>query len=256
MLSVECLQRGEFQPRDNFHPDALNELAQSIASQGIIQPLVVRKVTARRYEIIAGERRWQAAKIAGLLEVPVIIRSIDNHTALAIGIIENIQRESLTPLEEANALQQLSRDFQMTHQQIAQVVGKSRASVSNSVRLLQLNEAVKVELNEGKLEMGHARALLSLDAKTQLRLAKRIIHKSLSVRQTEDLVKQTLNPAPKTAPPTPSPAIETLRDALSQTLSTTKVAIKVEIKDHNAQGKIIIHYRSKDALDAILAHIH
>ncbi|RUM78360.1 MAG: chromosome partitioning protein ParB, partial [Candidatus Thioglobus sp.] len=197
VLSVNALQRGKFQPRDDIDPDTLNELAESITSQGIIQPLVVRKVTYDKYEIIAGERRWRAAKIAGLDEIPVIVREIDDQVALAIGLIENIQRESLTPLEEARALQKLIEDFKMTHEEISHVVGRSRSAVSNLIRLLQLNESVKQLLGSGKIEMGHARALLPLNEDQQLDVANQVIQRSLSVRQTEELVKRILNPKPK-----------------------------------------------------------
>ncbi|BBB23809.1 chromosome partitioning protein, ParB family [Isorropodon fossajaponicum endosymbiont JTNG4] len=250
MLSVGWLQRGKFQPRDDIDPNTLNELVSSITSQGVIQPLVVRKVSYDKYEIIAGERRWRAAKIAGLNEVPVIIRKIDDQVALAIGLIENIQRESLTPLEEAKALQQLIEDFKMTHEEISNVVGRSRSTVSNLIRLLQLNNAVKQLLSSGDIEMGHARALLSLTEEQQLDVANQVIKKSLSVRQTEELVKKVLNPTPKK-----STSIDPRILELMQTLSK-KLASKTEIKSNGNQGKIIIHYQSIDELDNILNHIN
>jgi len=250
MLSVNALQRGKFQPRDDIDPDTLNELANSITSQGVIQPLVVRKVTYDKYEIIAGERRWRAAEIAGLDEVPVIVREIDDQVALAIGLIENIQRESLTPLEEAKALQQLIEDFKMTHEEISQVVGRSRSAVSNLIRLLHLNESVKQLLGNGKIEMGHARALLSLKEDQQFDVANQVIQRSLSVRQTEDLVKRVLNPKPKKSTPL-DPYIATLVQSLNQKLES-----KTEIKQSNNKGKIIIHYSSSDELDNILKHIN
>jgi ParB family chromosome partitioning protein len=197
MMHVNSLQRGKYQPRDDIDPEALNELAESIKSQGVIQPLVVRKITFDKHEIIAGERRWRASILAGLEEVPVIVREIDDQVALAIGLIENIQRESLTPLEEAKALQQLIVDFKMTHEEISQVVGRSRSSVSNLIRLLQLKEPVKKLLNKGSIEMGHARSLLPLDEENQIFVANEVIKRSLSVRQTEALVKKVLNPKPK-----------------------------------------------------------
>ncbi|MBE8159116.1 MAG: ParB/RepB/Spo0J family partition protein, partial [Betaproteobacteria bacterium] len=240
-LSVNILQRGKFQPRDDIDPETLNELANSITSQGIIQPLVVRKIAPKKYEIIAGERRWRAAKIAGLKEVPVIIRKIDDQVALAIGLIENIQRESLTPLEEAKALQQLISDFQMTHAQISGVVGRSRSSVSNLIRLLQLQPEVKQLLSKRQLEMGHARSLLSLKAKQQLEIANQVVKKMLSVRQTEELVKRTLAPKPvKTAV-----IIDSRIDALMKSLNQ-KLKSKAEIKGSGDKGKIILHYGSKD----------
>jgi ParB family chromosome partitioning protein len=249
LLSVNALQRGKFQPRDDIDPDTLNELANSITSQGVIQPLVVRKVTYDKYEIIAGERRWRAAKIAGLDEVPVIVREIDDQVALAIGLIENIQRESLTPLEEARALQKLIEDFKMTHEEISHVVGRSRSAVSNLIRLLQLNESVKQLLGSGKIEMGHARALLPLKEDQQLEVANQVIQRSLSVRQTEELVKRVLNPKPKKSTEV-DPHITSLMQSLSKTLDS-----KTEIKQNNNKGKIIIHYSSSDELNNILKHI-
>ncbi|WXU00827.1 MAG: putative chromosome-partitioning protein ParB [Catillopecten margaritatus gill symbiont] len=250
MLSVNELQRGQFQPRGNFDPEALNELADSISSQGIIQPLVVRKITYNKYEVIAGERRWRAAKIAGLTEVPVIVRKIDDQVALAIGLIENIQRESLTPLEEAKALQQLIEDFKMTHEEISHVVGRSRSSVSNLIRLLQLSNEVKQLLNNGTIEMGHGRALLPLEAEQQFKVANQIVQKQLSVRQTEELVKRTLNPKP-----VKSNEIDPHIKALSSTL-TEKLNSKAEIRANGNKGKIIIHYQTKDELNELLQRIN
>lgn len=249
-LNVHLLQRGEFQPRDDIDPETLSELAESITAQGIIQPLIARKLKSGQYEIIAGERRWRAAQIAGLREVPVIVREIDDKVALAIGLIENIQREALTPLEEAKALQQLIEDFQMTHEEISHMVGRSRSSVSNLIRLLQLGDGVKSLLSSGKLEMGHARALLSLDEQTQLKISNQIIAKSLSVRQTEELVKKALNPISK-KPKDVEPYIEALMDSL-----TRKLTCKTEIKTNGNKGKIIIHYSSSDELDGILNRIN
>ena len=250
MLNVNALQRGKFQPRDDIDHDMLNELADSITSQGVIQPLVVRKVSYKKYEIIAGERRWRASKIAGLKEVPVIIREIDDQVALAIGLIENIQRESLTPLEEAKALQQLISDFKMTHEEISNVVGRSRSAVSNLIRLLQLNNSVKQLLSDGKLEMGHARALLSLKTEQQFDSATQVIKKALSVRQTEDLVKNILNPKPKKIQAMTDPHIDVLMKTLNQKLES-----KAEIKANGDKGKIVLHYGSKNELENILKHI-
>jgi ParB family chromosome partitioning protein len=248
-MNINHLQRGEFQPRNDMDPEALNELAQSITSQGIIQPLVVRKLDYGKFEIIAGERRWRAAKIAGLDEVPVIIRQIDDKVALAIGLIENIQREALTPLEEARALQQLIEDFKMTHEEVSHVVGRSRSSVSNLLRLLQLSEPVKQLLGQGKLEMGHARALLSLSSEMQLNAANQVVKKSLTVRQTEELVKKILNPIIKKTNST-EPHIQALSYAL-----TVKLSTKTEIKTNGNKGKIVIHFQNKNELDSILKRI-
>jgi ParB family chromosome partitioning protein len=250
MMHVNSLQRGKYQPRDDIDPEALNELAESIKSQGVIQPLVVRKITYDKHEIIAGERRWRASILAGLEEVPVIVREIDDQVALAIGLIENIQRESLTPLEEAKALQQLIVDFKMTHEEISQVVGRSRSSVSNLIRLLQLKEPVKKLLNKGSIEMGHARSLLPLDEENQIFVANEVIKRSLSVRQAEALVKKVLNPKPKKVLDI-DPFIQDLSATLSKKLNS-----KIEIKDIDNKGRIIIHYKSKSELNDIVKHFN
>ena len=250
MMHVNSLQRGKYQPRDDIDPEALNELAESIKSQGVIQPLVVRKITYDKHEIIAGERRWRASILAGLEEVPVIVREIDDQVALAIGLIENIQRESLTPLEEAKALQQLIVDFKMTHEEISQVVGRSRSSVSNLIRLLQLKEPIKKLLNKGSIEMGHARSLLPLDEENQIFVANEVIKRSLSVRQTEALVKKVLNPKPKKVLDI-DPFIQDLSATLSKKLNS-----KIEIKDIDNKGRIIIHYKSKSELNDIVKHFN
>jgi ParB family chromosome partitioning protein len=250
MMHVNSLQRGKYQPRDDIDPEALNELAESIKSQGVIQPLVVRKITYDKHEIIAGERRWRASILAGLEEVPVIVREIDDQVALAIGLIENIQRESLTPLEEAKALQQLIVDFKMTHEEISQVVGRSRSSVSNLIRLLQLKEPVKKLLNKGSIEMGHARSILPLDEENQIFVANEVIKRSLSVRQTEALVKKVLNPKPKKVLDI-DPFIQDLSATLSKKLNS-----KIEIKDIDNKGRIIIHYKSKSELNDIVKHFN
>ncbi|MBA5249797.1 MAG: ParB/RepB/Spo0J family partition protein [Gammaproteobacteria bacterium] len=249
-LNVNELQRGKFQPRDNFDPDTLNELANSISAQGVIQPLVVRKITYDKYEVITGERRWRAAKIAGLKEVPVIVRKIDDQVALAIGLIENIQRESLTPLEEGKALRQLIEDFKMTHEEISHVVGRSRSSVSNLIRLLQLSDEVKALLNSSKIEMGHGRALLALATEQQIEVANQVAKKSLSVRQTEELVKRILNPKPSKTNIL-DPRIEALSDSLGKKLNS-----KTEIKASGDKGRIIIHYQTENELNTILNRIN
>jgi len=249
-LNVNELQRGKFQPRDNFDPDTLNELANSISAQGVIQPLVVRKITYDKYEVITGERRWRAAKIAGLKEVPVIVRKIDDQVALAIGLIENIQRESLTPLEEGKALRQLIEDFKMTHEEISHVVGRSRSSVSNLIRLLQLSDEVKALLNSSKIEMGHGRALLALATEQQIEVANQVAKKSLSVRQTEELVKRILNPKPSKTNIL-DPRIEALSDSLGKKLNS-----KTEIKASGNKGRIIIHYQTENELNTILNRIN
>ena len=191
-IGVEQLQRGKYQPRTDMHPDSLDELADSIRVQGVVQPIVVRPVAEGKYEIIAGERRWRAAQLAELQDVPVIIRDLDDRAAIAVALIENIQRENLNPLEEALALSRLIREFEMTHQQAAEAVGRSRAAVSNLLRLLELGKVATEHLKAGSIEMGHARALLSLSGKDQDITANKVADSKMSVRATENLVKKIL----------------------------------------------------------------
>jgi ParB family chromosome partitioning protein len=249
-MQVNQLQRGQFQPRSKFDDSKLDELTQSISYQGVIQPLVVREVAANQFEIISGERRWCAAKRAGLEEVPVVVRDIDDQVALAIALIENIQRESLTPIEEAKALSRLIHDFKMTHEEISQVVGRSRSAVSNLLRLLKLSDAVKALLEDGEIDMGHARTLLTLPDNLQIKLALEIIARDLSVRQTEVLVRQTLNPSP-TNVKKPSPQWLEMIESISKRLNS-----KTEIKPGKGDsGKIIIHFDSKESLNDIFKKI-
>jgi ParB family chromosome partitioning protein len=196
VLPVEFLQRGRYQPRRHFDENKLQELADSIKAQGMVQPIVVRSVGDNNYEIIAGERRWRAAQLAGLAEVPVFIREVDDQTAMAMALIENIQRDDLNPLEEAVALHRLLDEFGLTHQEIANAVGKSRTAVTNLMRLLELAPEVKALVDDRKLDMGHARALLALKAGDQRKAANEVVKKGLSVRATEALVKALLNPKP------------------------------------------------------------
>jgi ParB family chromosome partitioning protein len=250
-LPIEFMQRGKFQPRKDMNPEKLQELADSIKAQGIIQPIVVRKIGDDKYEIVAGERRWRAAQLAGLQQVPVVIKDIDDRTTMAIALIENIQRQDLNPLEEAEALRRLLDEFAMTHQQIADAVGKSRVTVTNLLRLMDLHAEVKKLLVGGQLEMGHARALLSLDAVKQIAAAQKIAREGLTVRAAEKLVKD-LQTEPK---PQKSKTInhDTLR---LQDELTAKLGAKVSI-DHkeNGVGKLIINYRSLEELDGILEQI-
>ncbi len=247
-LPIEYLQRGKYQPRRDIDPEKLQELADSIKAQGIIQPVVVRKISFERYEIVAGERRWRAAQLAGLQQVPVVIRDIDDQATMAIALIENIQREDLNPLEEAEALRRLLDEFGMTHQQIADAVGKSRVTVTNLLRLMDLQPEVKKLLISRELEMGHARALLSLDAAKQIELANKIAREGLTVRDAERLVKEALM-GPKTT---------TIRQRDKDTLRlqeqlTSKLGAKVLI-DHkeNGTGKLVINYTSLEELDGII----
>jgi ParB family transcriptional regulator, chromosome partitioning protein len=251
VLPIEFLQRGKYQPRKEMAAEKLQELADSIKAQGIIQPVVVRSIGTDKYEIIAGERRWRAAQLAGLADIPVIIRNIDDRAAMAIALIENIQREDLNPLEEANALRRLLDEFGMTHQQIADAVGKSRATVTNLLRLIDLHPEVKILLSTGQLEMGHARALLPLEPVKQIALANKVAKEGLSVRATEALVKISQEePKPTTAKTVDA---DTLR--LQQDL-TTHLGAKVFV-DHksNGAGKLIISYTSLEELDGIIEHI-
>jgi ParB family chromosome partitioning protein len=250
-LPIEYLQRGKYQPRKDMNPEKLQELADSIRAQGIIQPIVVRSITPERYEIVAGERRWRAAQLAGLQEVPVLLRDIDDRAAMAIALIENIQREDLNPLEEADALRKLLDEFAMTHQQIADAVGKSRATVTNLLRLIELSPEVKKLLANRQLEMGHARALLSLNDSQQLAVAQKIVKDGLSVRAAEQLVKNC-HLEPK-APLEKRIDNDTLR---LQNELTAKLGAKVVI-DHkeNGGGKLVITYTSLDELDGIIGQI-
>ncbi len=196
LLPIEYLQRGKYQPRQDINPEKLQELADSIKAQGIIQPIIVRQLAYEKYEIIAGERRWRAAQLAGLTQVPIVVKEMDDRSAMAVALIENIQREDLNPLEEAEALKRLLEEFEMTHQHIADAVGKSRTTVTNLLRLIELHSEVKKLLVNGQLEMGHARALLSLDGAKQVAAAHRVVKEGLTVRATERLVKD-LHSEPK-----------------------------------------------------------
>jgi ParB family chromosome partitioning protein len=252
-LPIEILQRGRYQPRREFAQEQLQELANSIRTQGIIQPLVVRKISADRYEIIAGERRWRAAQLAGLTEVPAIIKDIPDEAALAVALIENIQRENLNPLEEAIALQRLIDEFSLTQQEVAEAVGKSRTTVTNLLRLLTLQPDVKTLLEHGDIEMGHARALLALNDIAQSQAAKMIVAKGLSVRETEELVRtwNTKKSTAKSSPTEPSADIRHLQKNLSDKLGA-QVMLQHSAK---GKGKLIIRYNSLDELDGILTHI-
>lgn len=250
-LPVEFLQRGKYQPRKDINPERLQELADSIKAQGIVQPIVVRRLAAEKYEIIAGERRWRAAQLAGLAEVPTLLRDIDERSALAIALIENIQREDLNPLEEAEALKRLLEEFGLTHQQVAEAVGRSRASVTNLLRLLELQPEVKQLLVSGQLEMGHARALLGLSGAKQVAAAHKIASLDLTVRAAEQLVKDLQ--AEKKPPETQQPDPDTVR---LQNHLTERLGARVVITHKSAgHGKLIISYSSLDELDGVLKRI-
>jgi len=255
-VGVELLQRGKYQPRVDMHNESLEDLADSIRAQGVVQPILVRRVGAGGYEIIAGERRWRAAQLAGLQEVPVVVREMDDRAAIAVALIENIQRENLNPLEEARALERLIGEFDMTHQQAAEAVGRSRTAVSNLLRLLELGEVATAMVQRGELEMGHARALLALDGRRQAEAAHQVVNHALSVRATERLVKKLL--AEASAGPAKAAAARRDPDLvhLEQGLSD-RIGAPVQVQ-HNQKGKgrLIINYNSLDELDGILEHIH
>lgn len=252
-LPIEFLQRGKYQPRKDIDPEKLRELADSIIAQGIIQPIIVRPLQDDKYEIIAGERRWRAAQLAELQEVPVVVKDIDDQAVMAIALIENIQREDLNPLEESEALRRLLDEFGLTHQQIATAVGKSRATVSNLLRLLDLHGEVKNLLAKGLLEMGHARALLSLDEKEQVDLAYKAVKQGLSVRAVEKMVKDLQRPVEKKSTEKPQKDPDTLR--LQEDLSV-KLGAKVDINhQQSGKGKLVINYTSLEELDGIINKI-
>ena len=254
-LPVERLRPGKYQPRTHMDDTALAELAASIKSQGIMQPILVRAIDhtpgAERYEIVAGERRWRASQLAGLSEVPVLIRSIPDEQALAMALIENIQRENLNPLEEAQGLQRLIDEFGLTHQQAADAVGRSRPAATNLLRLLQLTAAVQDLLMAGKIDMGHARALLPIPGAQQVALAQRIIQKSLSVRETERLVQQIINPPKQPAAQPVDRDILRLQEELSDVIGAA-VAIRSNKK---GAGKLTIEFNDLDQLDGILGRL-
>ena len=247
-LPIESMQRGKYQPRKDLNPEKLQELADSIKAQGVIQPIIVRKISFEKYEIVAGERRWRASQLAGLTQIPVVIKEIDDRTAMAMALIENIQREDLNPLEEAEALKRLLDEFEMTHQLIAEAIGKSRTTVTNLLRLMDLHPDVKKLLLSNHLEMGHARALLSLEGSKQVALANKVIKEGLTVRATERLVKEShADPKNQKIKLIDNDTVK-LQDEL-----TGKLGAKVTI-DHkeNGSGKLVITYTSLDELDGII----
>jgi ParB family chromosome partitioning protein len=251
-LPVDVICRGKYQPRRVMEPEALQELADSIKAQGIIQPIVVRPINEEKYEIIAGERRWRAAQIAGMDEVPVVIKKVSDEATIAMSLIENIQRQDLNAIEEALALQRLIDEFEMTHQAVAEAVGKSRASVSNFLRLLSLNEDVKQLLSEHKIEMGHAKVLLGADKDQQSQLARIVALKGLSVRETEVLVRRgQVAEGDAPARKRKDPSIRQLEKDLSLKL---RAKVKLLHKE-GGKGKITIPYANLEELEKILEHI-
>lgn len=252
VLDVDQIQRGQYQPRQHFDQQALQELADSISAQGIIQPIIVRP-EGEHFELIAGERRWRAAQLAGLQKVPVMIRELDSKSAAAIALIENIQREDLNPLEESQALMRLIEEFNLTHQQVADSVGRSRVSVSNLLRLLDLADPVKHQVNHGLLDMGHARALLALIQHDQVEVGAIVVNRGLSVRETEALVRKTLNSQSEKKPEASQPKdpdITRLETRISE-----KLGAGVQVKSRKkGAGDLIISYHSSDELEGILRH--
>ena len=252
-LDIDRIQRGKYQPRAVFDQQALRELADSIAAQGIVQPIVVRP-EGSHFELVAGERRWRAAQLAGLQKIPAVVRELDARAAAAIGLVENIQREDLNPLEEAQAFKRLIEEFDLTHQQVAESVGRSRTAVSNLLRLLDLAEPVKQQVNDGLLDMGHARALLALIRHDQIEIAKLVVNRGLSVRETELLVKKTLaaqSQGVKTKAAAVDPDVRRLEDRLSEKLGA---AVKIK-PGKKGSGQLVIHFHSSAELEGIIEHL-
>ncbi|MFV8572279.1 ParB/RepB/Spo0J family partition protein [Marinobacter sp. SBS5] len=253
-IPVDLIQRGRYQPRRDMDPAALQELADSIRQQGVMQPVVVRPIADGRYELIAGERRWRATQLAELDSIPAIIREVPDEAAIAMALIENIQRENLNPIEEAFALQRLQDEFGLTQAQVAEAVGKSRTTITNLLRLIGLTEDVRTMLEHGDLEMGHGRAMLTLPPEQQMQVARQVVAKSLSVRQTEALVRRFQQETPEEkgeAKKVLDPNIRALQDDLSERLGA-RVSIA---HGKRGKGKLVIEYTSLDELDGILGHI-
>ncbi|MEM1403946.1 MAG: ParB/RepB/Spo0J family partition protein [Pseudomonadota bacterium] len=249
-LHLDLVQRGQYQPRREFNAEALEELADSIKAQGVMQPIVVRPISGDRFEIIAGERRWRAAQQAGLERIPALVRDVPDSAAIAMALIENIQREDLNPVEEAVALDRLQTEFEMTQQQVADAVGKSRSAVANLLRLNSLAPEVKQLMETRALEMGHARCLVTLEADQQRQIARQIVAKALSVRQTEALVRNLQKPQVAQADAV-DPDIRRLETEL-----TDKLGAAVSIQHGgNGKGKLVVKYTSLDELDGILSHL-
>ena len=249
-IRLERLQRGKYQPRVEFDDTALNELAESIKAQGVMQPIVVRAISSDRFEIIAGERRWRASQIAGLDSIPALVRDISDETAIAMALIENIQRENLNPMEEARALKRLQAEFELSQQEIANAVGKSRPVIANLLRLLSLEAGAAELLETGRIDAGHAKVLLALEGSHQVMAARKVATAALSVRQTEALVKALLNPKDVEINTKVDPDIDRLERSLSEQLGT-----KVSIENKNGRGKLIIQYSNLDVLDGILGRM-
>ena len=250
-IPLDLIQRGKYQPRVEFDEAALEELALSIKSQGLMQPIVIRSIGPQKYEIIAGERRWRAAQIAGLDSMPALVRTVSDEAAIAMSLIENIQREDLNPIEEALALKRLQDEFKLTQQEVANAVGRSRTAVTNLMRLVGLHSDVQKMLQKGLLEMGHARAILTLSDSKQVDFARKIAKQGLSVRQTEELVRKSNNLKPVASKPSIDPNIKNLEESLGEKLGAK---VLIEHKS-NGKGRLIFTYNSLDELDGILEHL-
>ncbi|MCK5394856.1 MAG: ParB/RepB/Spo0J family partition protein [Gammaproteobacteria bacterium] len=250
-IDLDLIERGPWQPREHFDEESLQELADSIKTQGVVQPIVVRQKADGRFEIVAGERRWRASQKAGLSQIPVVVKTFNDQTAAAVSLIENIQRENLNPLEESTALKRLIDEFDMTHQQVAETVARSRATVSNLLRLQDLNPDVKMLLAMRDIEMGHARALLAIDGMEQSSIAKDVARKGLSVRETEALIRKISAPTKAVKPPRKDPDIVKLEERLTECLGAP-VIIKPKAR---GKGSLEIAYSSLDVLDGILSKI-
>jgi len=250
-LNINCLKPGIYQPRKEMEPEALEELAASIESQGIIQPIVVRQVENDKFEIIAGERRWRAARKAGLKQVPCVVKNVEDRAAIAMALIENIQREDLNVIEEAIALDRLQEEFSLTHQQVADVIGKSRAAVSNLLRLNQLESDVKSLVSGNQLDMGHARALLALEGEQQVEVAQLVAKKKMTVRQTEQLVKKCLQPEPEAKNEPQDAEAQQMSQKLSEMLGG-KVAI---VRGSNGKSKVTISLDEPHKLEQLIAKL-
>lgn len=250
-VPLDLIQRGKYQPRRDMDQTALEELAASIRAQGVMQPIVLRPIGDGRFEIVAGERRWRASQLAGQEKIPAMVRELPDEAAIAMALIENIQREDLNPIEEAVALQRLQQEFELTQQQVADAVGKSRVTITNLLRLIALPEEIKTLLSHGDLEMGHARALLGLPLEEQVEAARHVVARGLTVRQTEALVRQWLTAKPAPTKSKPDPDISRLEQRLAERLGSP-----VQIK-HGSKGKgqLVIRYNSLDELQGVLAHI-
>ena len=250
-IPIDLIQRGKYQPRVEMNEAALEDLAASIKAQGVMQPRVIRSIAAQKYEIIAGERRWRASQMAGLSSIPAVVKQVSDEAAIAMSLIENIQRENLNPIEEAMALKRLQDEFELTQQEVASAVGKSRATVTNLMRLIGLHIDVQKILQVGKLEMGHARALLTLSDTKQVEFAKLVANKGLSVRQTESLVRNVNTGSELDRKKSIDPNIKKLEEDLGEKLGA-KVIIQHTEK---GKGRLVINYNSLDELDGILVHL-